>query len=92
MIVVEVWYRISQVRREDRWASALQKAADGWIAGFGASDCRCPSHLFRFVRRPNLPRLLRERLDVFHPERSTAHEINLRVVEDDASPDHVAQG
>ncbi len=69
MIVVEVWYRISRMRREDRWASVLQKAADGSLAGFGASDCRCPSHLFYFVRRPSLRRLLREPLDVFHPDR-----------------------
>jgi len=51
--VVEVWLRLGRVRREHLWARALARQAAGWIPGFGCSDCRCPSHLFHFVRRPS---------------------------------------
>jgi Uri superfamily endonuclease len=67
MIPVEVWYRISRMRQEDLWASALREAADGWIERFGNSDCRCSSHLFHFLRRPDLRRLLCGTLAVFRP-------------------------
>lgn len=58
-VVLELWCATGRVRREHLWAHALQVGADGWVQGFGASDCRCPAHLFRFVRRPGLNALLR---------------------------------
>jgi len=45
---LETWWRPGPVRLEHRWALALC-AAPGIsvpLAGFGASDCRCPAHLF----------------------------------------------
>jgi Uri superfamily endonuclease len=40
---------------ECQWAQALMTAGLRIpIAGFGASDCRCPSHLFYSLRQPNL--------------------------------------
>lgn len=50
--VVEVWFRTGPARLEHRWARALTGEADGWVLGFGCSDCGCGSHLFYFARRP----------------------------------------
>jgi Uri superfamily endonuclease len=38
------------------WAEALDKIRGSRVplAGFGASDCGCPSHLFFFASRPSL--------------------------------------
>jgi Uri superfamily endonuclease len=46
---VEVWYIRSGERLEHAWAGLLART-DGFeeaVAGFGASDCGCRSHLFR---------------------------------------------
>lgn len=53
--VSEVWYCHGPVRLEHAWAAALLVLAAGEVAvpRFGASDCRCPSHLVRFVRAPS---------------------------------------
>jgi len=62
--LIEVWYSYDSERREHQWANALYHANAARIpmAGFGASDCSCPSHLFRFNRRPP-DRLFRKRLN-----------------------------
>lgn len=52
-----VWVCRGQRRLEHDWAARLQQQADGQVAGFGASDCRCASHLFHFVREPRGARL-----------------------------------
>jgi Uri superfamily endonuclease len=48
------WMRASDQRLECAWAVALSRlpGAEIVVPGFGASDCRCPSHL---VRAPALP-------------------------------------
>jgi Uri superfamily endonuclease len=53
-VPVEFW-TIEGLRREHRWAAALGSLAGAAIplAGFGASDCACRSHLFFFERRPS---------------------------------------
>jgi Uri superfamily endonuclease len=58
----EIWYSYESKRYEHRWAGALSRFERATIplAGFGASDCSCPSHLFRFSRKPS-ERLLRDR-------------------------------
>lgn len=60
-VPVEFW-TIEGLRREHRWAAALGSLAGAAIplAGFGASDCGCRSHLFFFEPRPSaaLGRLL----------------------------------
>lgn len=51
---VEYWIAEGE-RREHQWAGLL-RSLDGAsipLAGFGASDCACPSHLFFFERRPS---------------------------------------
>jgi len=52
----EIWFSAGASRREHRWAAVLA-SSDGAIiplAGFGASDCGCRSHLLRFSQRPRL--------------------------------------
>ncbi len=49
-----VWLRYDGRRYEHAWARAMQKLKSATIplAGFGASDCSCPSHLYFFKDRP----------------------------------------
>ncbi len=60
----EVCYSYDSEKREHRWAGALRLFKDASIPmhGFGASDCRCPSHLFRFSHKPP-DRLFRHKLN-----------------------------
>jgi Uri superfamily endonuclease len=52
--LVQVWYRTGSERRECAWSRQLSRSAG--IAPspfpFGASDCRCPTHLFRAATLP----------------------------------------
>ena len=51
-----VWFVDSNARREHVWASALLAVpgASVPVPRFGASDCRCASHLFYFLSPPQL--------------------------------------
>ncbi len=59
--LVEVCCAASDTRLECTWAAALKHmpGAEIPIPRFGASDCRCEAHLFRFVmeNRPTLGEL-----------------------------------
>ena len=59
--VVAVWVTRDPVRREHDWARifAAWPGASVPMPGFGASDCRCETHLVRLPRRPTLARLRR---------------------------------
>ena len=52
---VAVWWATGTDRRECLWAAALDQmpGASRPIPGFGASDCRCPTHLFHFPGPPD---------------------------------------
>ena len=52
--VKAVWVSYSTKRLEHQWAAALRHESLGGIAiaGFGASDCSCVSHLIYYPRRP----------------------------------------
>ena len=54
----QVWYSYNSERCEHLWADAFRclKGATLPIARFGASDCRCKSHLFLFSTRPSIRR------------------------------------
>ena len=54
--VEEVWYATGKSHRECRWASVLRAlpGASVPLAGFGASDCGCPSHLCFFTLPPSV--------------------------------------
>jgi Uri superfamily endonuclease len=54
----EVWYSYDSERHEHRWADTFSrlKGATLPIAGFGASDCSCRSHLLLFSTKPSVRR------------------------------------
>lgn len=50
-----IWYRTgAAVGEEHDWAAVLSDLPGAAIPAkrFGASDCRCPSHLYQFPQRP----------------------------------------
>lgn len=51
-----VWYTVDAEPYEHRWAEILGglKGATLPLAGFGASDCSCTSHLFAFKVQPSI--------------------------------------
>jgi Uri superfamily endonuclease len=53
--IIEVWFTTDRRRREHQWAESLtaHQRASLPIAKFGASDCTCSAHLFRFGSRPS---------------------------------------
>ena len=55
----EVWYSYDSEQHEHQWADAFRrlKGATLPISGFGASDCRCTSHLLLFSTKPSVRRL-----------------------------------
>ena len=59
----EIWYTYDSGHHEHLWASVLGclKGASIPIAGFGASDCRCISHLYLIRSKPSV-RQFRNRL------------------------------
>ncbi|MDJ0868004.1 MAG: GIY-YIG nuclease family protein [Myxococcota bacterium] len=54
--LAEVWYTHDPSRREHAWARVLAglPGAAVALAGFGASDCRCPAHLVHLPRVPSV--------------------------------------
>lgn len=54
MHAVDIWATTDPVKREHDWAGiiAAMKGASQPVAGFGATDCGCRSHLIHFLRRP----------------------------------------
>lgn len=59
--LVEIWTDTGAARRECDWAAAAAALPDASIVvpRFGASDCRCPAHLFHYARRPEASELER---------------------------------
>jgi len=53
---VEVWYTTGTRRRECAWTRALLALPDALIPvpRFGASDCRCATHLVHFTAPPDV--------------------------------------
>ena len=51
---VEVWFTCGEARREHAWAAAVRQMPRAVVPRprFGASDCRCETHLFFFPTRP----------------------------------------
>jgi Uri superfamily endonuclease len=51
----EIWFSFDSGRREHTWSDLVGKSrgATQPFPGFGASDCGCRSHLFRFPKRPS---------------------------------------
>jgi Uri superfamily endonuclease len=53
---VEIWYATGMQRQECSWARALLglSGASVPVPRFGASDCRCSTHLIHFTTPPDL--------------------------------------
>ena len=53
---IAAWHAVGTRKRECAWAKALAKlpGASVPVPRFGASDCRCPTHLFHFAAPPDL--------------------------------------
>ena len=51
-----IWFTHDRIAQEHRWAAVLRHSTDLELPlpGFGASDCDCPSHLYRAPKRPDL--------------------------------------
>jgi Uri superfamily endonuclease len=54
--VAQIWYSLGCDRLECTWNTILASlpGAESSVSGFGASDCRCPSHLTHFPTMPSL--------------------------------------
>ena len=52
---IEIWHTVGTEKQEHAWAKAIARmpGASVPMRGFGASDCRCESHLVYFVERPS---------------------------------------
>jgi Uri superfamily endonuclease len=50
--LIETWTMAGVVNREHDWTAALSARYESAHDRFGASDCRCDSHLFYSVNRP----------------------------------------
>ena len=58
--VAEVWFNLGSERLECLWAQGLATLPEARmpVARFGASDCRCPSHLIHWLEMPEPTSLL----------------------------------
>ena len=54
--IESIWYTTGVDQREHEWAGIFAAWPGATIAlpGFGASDCRCPAHLFHLAAAPCL--------------------------------------
>ncbi len=52
--LVEIWFSQQAAQREHTWAGLIERLPGASIPAlrFGASDCRCRSHLFHFTQQP----------------------------------------
>lgn len=75
---VSILWVYSDRRVEHAWARALSRASEAGIPihGFGASDCRCLSHLLFFPGTPDMHRI-RERLEGASPRDVALHRLEL---------------
>ena len=58
LVPEEIWFTYDTKHREHQWAGALARIDGGTIpfSGFGASDCRCKSHLYLIRVKPSARR------------------------------------
>jgi len=58
LLLLEIWYTHDDERREHQWAETLSqlRGSRQLIAGFGASDCDCPTHLLAYGYKPSFTR------------------------------------
>lgn len=64
--LVEIWYAVDKKRKECIWASALRAIPGSKVPvpSFGASDCRCLTHLVYFNEQPTFTSFARALSDL----------------------------
>jgi Uri superfamily endonuclease len=64
--IIEIWWAVDPKRKECNWASALRSVpgAKVPVPNFGASDCRCLSHLVYFPEQPQFASFARALSDL----------------------------
>ncbi|MGC8878496.1 MAG: GIY-YIG nuclease family protein [Anaerolineae bacterium] len=64
--LVEIWYAVDNKRKECIWASALRAIPGSKVPvpSFGASDCRCLTHLVYFSQQPTFASFARALSDL----------------------------
>ena len=69
MDLTEIWFTHDSRHREHQWARMLTNFRQTTIpiSGFGASDCRCNSHLFFFDSAPSGARFRRRVHAILNP-------------------------
>jgi Uri superfamily endonuclease len=72
----QAWGTHDDTRRECDWAATMRALPGAAIPirGFGASDCDCPTHLYRFDAPPSLE-AFREHLRARHPAHDPVHRV-----------------
>ena len=57
LCLTHIWYTVDTAPWECEWARVLSQSRGAVIPllRFGASDCRCPAHLFYFKTAPSFP-------------------------------------
>jgi Uri superfamily endonuclease len=73
---VEIWFSYDPCIREHQWSEILRsiRGASMPLPGFGASDCGCPSHLFRLRRHPAV-RTFRKKLRNRFKQHMPVHQV-----------------
>jgi Uri superfamily endonuclease len=59
---VQAWFTCDPLPREHQWADVFNRTrgASRPLERFGASDCRCPAHLFFFAQPPDFAAFARK--------------------------------
>jgi Uri superfamily endonuclease len=75
--LLEIWYSHEEAVLEHAWAEAIlrMRSASTPLAGFGSSDCRCPSHLSFHPEHPSR-RSLRRALRAPLPRSAALHRVD----------------
>lgn len=68
-VIHSIWFAPGKTRREHDWALLLQQLPGAALAipRFGATDCHCPAHLYRYQTMPAL-RAFQQLVRVHFPE------------------------
>lgn len=58
LLARKAWVSTAPIHQEHAWAQACQRLPGATIplARFGAADCACPAHFFRFPEKPDSTR------------------------------------
>ena len=73
--IFEVWWGESEKPCEHDWAAAIGKIPASVIPfrGFGSTDCRCPTHLYYFRKKPRF----KEFQKIFGPKIKPEHRMEV---------------